>query len=112
MSPDEYLDAAARRLLDDGAQVSTHQLRGLTAVVGYRADFRWRWVATRLHLFTLLISVESVTSGGLEQLTNDALDFAVGQKGRFRGLQSGVAVIPVLIGSRVDTEAAALRARD
>jgi hypothetical protein len=106
MSPDEYLDAAAGRLRVDGADVSTLQMRGLTALVGYRSDFRWRWMATRLNLFTVLINVPSVTASELELFANEALDYAVSQKGKFRGLQGGVAAIPVLIGSRVDPDAA------
>lgn len=105
MSPDEYLDAAAERLRVDGAEVSTAQMRGLTALVGYRSDFRWRWAATRLHLFTVLINVPSVTAAELELFAGDALDFALSQKGHYRGFQSGVAAIPVLISSRVDPDA-------
>jgi len=84
MSPDEYLDAAAGRLRVDGADVSTLQMRGLTALVGYRSDFRWRWMATRLNLFTVLINVPSVTASELELFANEALDYAVSQKGKSR----------------------------
>lgn len=89
MSPDAHLDAVAGRLRADGAEVSTVQIRGLTALVGYRSAFRWQWMATRVNLFTVLISVPSVTAADLEQFTNDALDYAVSQKGKFRGLQNG-----------------------
>jgi len=107
MSPDEYLELVASRLRADAAEVSTEQIGGLTTLVGYRSQFRLRWLATRLNLFTVVGSVPTVTVGVLEQFTNDTLDYAISRKGKFRGLQNGVAAIPVLIGERIEPEAAA-----
>jgi hypothetical protein len=82
-------------------------IRDLTTLVGYRSQFRLRWMATRLNLFTIVGTVPLVTFAGLERFTNDAIDYAISQKGRFHRLQSGVAVIPVLVGERVESGAAA-----
>jgi hypothetical protein len=68
--------------------------------------FRLRWFATRLNLFTVVGSVPTVTVAGLEQFSKDAIDYAIARKGQFRGLQNGVAVIPVLVGDRIEPDAA------
>lgn len=105
MSPDEYLNLVAERLQADGAKVSTELFRGVPAVVGHRAEFRLRWFATRLNLFTVVLPEAVVTPAGLKQFAEDALDYATSQKGQFRGLQNGVAAIPVMVGSQVSPEA-------
>jgi hypothetical protein len=106
MSPDEYIEEISRRLRADGAEVTTESIGDLTTLVGYRSQFRLRWMATRLHLFTVVGSVPWVTAAELERFSNDALDYAISRKGQFRGLQNGVAVIPVLVGERIDPDAA------
>jgi hypothetical protein len=105
MSPEEYIELVATRLRAEGAEVGTTEFRGVTALVGYRPKFRLRWMATRLNLFTVVIAEPVVTAQGLELFTNDALKYATSQKGRFRGLQNGVAAIPVLVGAQVDADA-------
>lgn len=106
MSPEEYLSLVAERLQADGATVTSEKFRGVPAVVGYRPEFRLRWMATRLNLFTVVRPESVVTPAGLKAFAEDALNYAISQKGRFRGLQNGVAAIPVLIGSEVHPEAA------
>ena len=105
MSPDEYIEVVASRLRADGAEVSAESIGGLTTLVGYRSQFRLRWMATRLNLFTIVGSMQTVTVVGLEQFTNDAIDYAISRKGQFRGFQSGVAVIAVLVGERIEPDA-------
>src|SRR5664280_1133983 len=107
MSADEYIKEVASRLRADGAEVTTESIRDLTTLVGYRSQFRLRWMATHVHLFTIVGSVPLVTVAGLERFTNDAIDYAISQKSRYRGLQNGVAVIPVLVGERIESGAAA-----
>lgn len=107
MSPDEYLNGVADRLRADGASVTHEQFGGVDAFVGYRSQFRLRWMATKLNLFTVVVSQPSITADGLQQYAKDVLDFANSQKGRFRGLQNGVAAIPVQVGSEIETGAIA-----
>jgi hypothetical protein len=64
-------------------------------------------MATRLNLFTVVAEVGSVTAAGLEEFSRDALAYAISKKGRFRGLQTGVAAIAVLVGATVEPDAAA-----
>ena len=63
-------------------------------------------MATRLNLFTIVGTMPLVTAAERERFTNDAIDYAISQKGKRRGLQNGVAVIPVLVGERIEPEAA------
>jgi hypothetical protein len=102
-----YIDQVSARLQSNGVAVRTVAIGAQTALVGYRARFRLAWAATRLNLFTVVAQVEVVTAIELEQFSRDALQHAISEKGRLRGLQTGVAAIPVLIGSTVEPAAAA-----
>jgi hypothetical protein len=104
---EDYLTVAASRLTADGAAVSSGRIGGLDAVVGYRSQFRLAWMATRLHLFTVIAAKPEVSGGDLSAFVDAALDHAKAAKGQWRGLQSGVAVIAALIGQQVDPSVAA-----
>jgi hypothetical protein len=108
---EDYLNLAAGRLTADGATVSSGQIGGLNALVGYRSQFRLAWMATRLHLLTVIAAKPHVSAADVPAFVDAALDHAKAEKGRWRGLQSGVAVIAALIGQQVDPSAAAF-ARD
>ncbi len=105
MTPEDYLRSVASRLSDAGAQVHTENVAGDEALVGYRADFRLKWFATKLHLFTVVRSVPTASAEALDRYSNDVLSFAVQRKGRFRGLQNGVAAIPVMVTLRAEPDA-------
>ena len=107
MSADEYIKEVASRLRADGAEVTTERVGDLTTLVGYRSQFRLRWMGMRLNLFTIVGTVPLVTVAGLERFTNDAIKYAISQKCRFHPLQRGIAVMPVLVGERVESGAAA-----
>ncbi|BCB76179.1 hypothetical protein GCM10022251_68510 [Phytohabitans flavus] len=102
-----YIRATAARLKADGCEVYTEDWSGTPVLVGYRADFRLRWMATKLHLMTVVGPAASVSQQVLEGFTNGAFDYAQTRKGQFRGLQSGVAVFPCLVGTHVDPAAMA-----
>jgi hypothetical protein len=102
-----YVDATAGRLAADGCQVSRENWGGSVVTIGYRSDFRLRWMATKLHLLTVIATVPVVCPSDIEGFTNTVLDYADRQKGQLRGLQSGVAAFPCLIGGQVDPAALA-----
>jgi hypothetical protein len=102
-----YVDAVATRLTTDGCQVRTESWQGVPVIVGYRANFRVRWMATKLHQLTIVAPTETVSAEMIEQFTEQAFAYALAQKGQMRGLQSGIAVFPALVGAAVDPEAAA-----
>ena len=76
MTPENYVHTVGARLEAGGFEISRPDLPGGTALVGFRSEFRWRWLATKV---------------------NESLDYGVRQKGRGRGLQADVAVIPGLV---------------
>ena len=95
----------SQRLKADGGKIIEQDLPPEFKLVGYRSEFRLRWVASKLHLFTVVAEVPVATSVDLDRHTDAALKYAVDQKGRFRGLQNGVAAIPVLLAPVVEPNA-------
>lgn len=102
-----YIDATAQRLQADGCEVTTEDWGGVQVLVGYRGDFKLRWMATKMHLFTIAAPATSITQGAIEAFTDSALDYIVARKGQLRGLQNGVAAFPALVGTEVDPQAEA-----
>ena len=105
MQPQAYFDLVPSRLQASGYVVTPGEVGGRSVVIGYRSDFRLKWAATKLHLFVVIGSSNALSGPELEQFANTTLDFAVSQKGRFRGFQSGVAALPALVALSVDESA-------
>lgn len=106
ISGEQYLRALTDRLTDDGCTMTTAQLRPGTVDVARRADFRLRWFATRLHLFTMAIRLPHVDVSTVAGYTEECSQWAKDNKGGLpAGFQTGVAVFPVLIGEHVDAGA-------
>jgi hypothetical protein len=103
----EYVNEAAQRMASDGSAVSQVLLPIGPAVVGYQSQFRLRWIATKLHCFTVVIPVADATGETVRQATEQSIDYAKQTKGSLRGLQSGVAAIPVLVTPRATPDAVA-----
>ncbi|TIC84375.1 levansucrase [Nocardioides sp. GY 10127] len=103
---EEYLSGLRARLAADGCTVGEAQLRGGRAVLGHRADFRLQWMATRLHLVTLALPWSRVDAPAIESFVEDAWAWArANKKGLPVGMQSGLAVFPVLVGEEVSAVA-------
>ncbi len=107
MTIEERVELIRQRMDEDGNEVSQVQLAGGSVLVGYQSKFRWKWMATKIHLFIVVVAVPQATSSILATLTNDAISHAKSTKGKLRGLQSGVAVIPILVSADVPAEARA-----
>ncbi len=105
MNADAYLHAAHQRMAAGGYQAGPVQLRGGTALIGYRSDFRLRWMATKLHLFVAVLPVAAVTPDYLRAFAEDVLGHAKATKGGARGLQSGVGAVAALVSDRVEDAA-------
>ena len=100
-----YLTATAERLRADGCEVRTEDWGGVAVLIGYRADFKVRWMATKLHLFTIAAPATLVTADALQTFTATATDYVLARKGQLRGLQNGVAVFPALVGTQIEPAA-------
>lgn len=95
---ERYLTAVRSRLAADGCEPHDERWGGWPVLVGRRSDFRVRWMATRLHLFTFVTVVPEIGQSAIEQFTTQALRYAVDNKGAMpRGFQTGVALFPAMI---------------
>ena len=94
-----WAEGAAGRLRGAGYRdAGRHAVGGRDVVVLRRADFRARWVLTRLHTMVLLADADAVDVADLESFADDAKRWAKRNKGGLpRGLQTGIAVLPVLV---------------
>lgn len=104
MKPDAYLQAVSQMLTNDGNSVATVQLPSFNAVIGYQSSFKWRWLATKLHLFTVAVYIPELNASLYAQAIHEAADYAIKMKGKMRGFQSGVAVTVIIATQAVDTE--------
>ena len=105
MSVDRYLDAVRARLVDDGCAVTTENLAHRRVLVGYKAHFK---ALTKMHVFTVVGGADRVDEPDVRQFTEAAANLAKSRKGQWRGAQSGVLVLPVLVTPAVDPGAVAL----
>ncbi|MBW8483886.1 hypothetical protein [Actinomadura parmotrematis] len=106
MSP--YIDRLAERLTADGCEVAHETVGGVPATVGYRAN----WVAlSRIHLFVMATHLNFALEEDMARFTHAAKELAKQRKGELRGLQSGVAVIAVLVTEDAEERAKALARR-
>lgn len=93
-----------KQLEADGNQVTTVQLNCGQVIVGYQGKFSMNWFATKLHLFTVVLQADKADAPLLQQLTDEAIEYAKQQKGTFRGLQTGLAVIPAIIAKQASED--------
>lgn len=101
-----YLELVEHRLAADGCTPHWERWGDDSVLVGRRADFRMKWAATKLHLFTMAAAVPAVTVPVIEAFTGHVLDHARRNKGGLPvGLQTGVAAFPVLVSEWVDPAA-------
>jgi hypothetical protein len=105
MTPEEFLASTTTNLEADGFTVTTVDLPSGPATVGYQGKFRWLWFATKLNLFTVVVTRPDASAEGLAGLISDSIEYAKQTKGRLRGLQTGVAAIPILASTAVSPEA-------
>lgn len=106
--PLDYLSGLELRLRADGCEVATTSLPLGPALVGRRSDFRIRWALTRLHLFTIAAKQEHVTLAAIQHFTHVATEYARRAKGGLLlGLQTGIALFPVMVGQQVERDAVA-----
>ncbi|MEU6840521.1 levansucrase [Streptomyces sp. NPDC046716] len=105
--PDAYFESLERRLVADGCVTDHQDWSGSRVLVGRRSDFRLRWMATRLDLFTLAAVVPEITVAHIATFTEQTLWYAKATKGgRPLGMQAGIGAFPVLISNQVDPAAA------
>lgn len=101
---DTYVKGLEGRLVADGCAV-THEPLGL---VGYQARVR---ALVRGHIFLVAAQAGRVDETSLSEFAAAAVDLAVDRKGQWRGFQSGVVVLPILVAVSADPGAVAITQR-
>ncbi len=102
ISSEAYLSTVRDRLIEDDCEVTDEAIGPLHAMVGYRSNIKG---LSKMHLFTAVASVPEVNEATVRDFAHQVSDYAKTQKGRFRGAQSGVLALPVLVTSNADDAA-------
>ncbi|MFF2852219.1 levansucrase [Streptomyces sp. NPDC058001] len=103
-----YLNSLAHRLAADGCAPHWVDWGGVPVLVGRREEFRLRWMATKLHLFTVAAAVPEITVPVVAAFTTQVERYCKSVKGGLPvGLQNGLGTFPVLVSERVDPAAVA-----
>jgi hypothetical protein len=100
-----YLTAMRSRLTADGCTVQDISLGPVAAMAGYRGNLLPQMMFSKIHLFTVAAAVQDVGAFAVEDFTRRAGEYGKVTKGGMRGMQSGIAVFAVLVGTRVHPEA-------
>jgi hypothetical protein len=100
-----YLQGLQERLVADGCTVTHEQLGDRSVLVGYKSQMK---ALSKMHIFTVADAAGQVTEPTLRGFTDAAVKLATDRKGQSRGLQSGVIVLPILVGTGVDAQATAV----
>lgn len=112
MDPQQHLTAITARMAEAGFTVTPEvPLAGTHVLMGQTTQFRWSWMATRMYLLAYVQTVDTVTAAGLESFGLACLEHALAAKGALRGLQVGVAAVPIQIGAHVEDAARELAER-
>lgn len=87
------------RARDAGYDVSSATVGDFTDVaVTYRSDFRWTWLATRMHTFTFVAALDGADPDTLATYANACVDHARKSKpGLPRGFQTGSAAVTIAV---------------
>ncbi|MEU7909273.1 hypothetical protein [Actinoplanes sp. NPDC049118] len=101
---DRYLKGVEERLNADGCAV-THEKLGL---VGYKSQMR---ALVRGHIFLVAAKAGAIDEAAMSEFAAEAVNLAVERKGQWRGFQSGVVVLPVMVAESADQGAVAITQR-
>ncbi|GIF62528.1 hypothetical protein Ais01nite_05630 [Asanoa ishikariensis] len=104
INADGYLESLEERLAADGCAV-THEGLGLVA---YKTQMR---ALVRGHVFLVATKAGAVDETAVAEFGSAAVNLAVERKGQWRGFQSGVIVLPVIVAESADQSAVAMTQR-
>jgi hypothetical protein len=108
MTPEDLLARIRDSTAAAGMDPRYASLRGGQALVARTTEFRWSWMATRMHAFVVAtpFAAELARPPALDQYMDDALDYAVTHKdGLPRGLQTGSGAVVVAVTAGADESA-------
>ncbi|MFI2780749.1 hypothetical protein [Streptomyces sp. ALB3] len=107
-----YLTALQERLTRDGCTVNSPQWKDRPAVIGHRADRKARWFGTKTEVFVFAAAVPEIDLVTLADFTGWSMSYAKSLRKGIPGARNAAMVLPALISSRVQPEAAQWAAQD
>lgn len=87
---------------------STTDLSGRPTVIGYEKKFRWKWMATQLNTFVIASDFNDapITPGVMSDFIDEAFTLSKEHyAGWPRGIQSGLGVIAIALGTEITPDA-------
>jgi hypothetical protein len=94
----DAMERLAAGLSDAGFKTDHSTVGDQRVLVARRSEFRWEWIATRLHTFVVAFTLDELDAGDAEHLSAEAQEYAIRHKGGLpRGLQNGTVTIPVFL---------------
>jgi hypothetical protein len=98
MSVSEASAALEERATAAGFEATRGTVADRDALVARRSDFRWAWMATRMHTFVVAFEVSDLDRKTAANLSKAAQRYAIAHKGGLpRGLQTGSAAVAVFL---------------
>jgi hypothetical protein len=108
MTPQEVIERIGHSTAQAGMQVVRTQLYGVDTLVARTAEFRLRWMATKLHTFLVASPFAPGTANrsALDGFMSAAMQYAKANKGGLPvGFQTGIAVLVVAVTEQADAAA-------
>ncbi len=100
-----YLDIIRQRMCADQCAVTDERIGSMPGVVGYRAQMR---ALAKMHIFAVAAQADRVDEKCLRGFVDDVVNLALARKGTWRGMQTGLIVLPILVTKSADAAATAL----
>ena len=106
MTPQEYIEKVQQNFTRRGVS-NFHQENNVW--VAYEGVFKWRWLATKLKLFSFVAYVENADASTFQDYNRYCFDYALKNRpGLPRGLQNGIVTNHVMVCSQATPEAMAV----
>jgi hypothetical protein len=105
MTPQQVIDRIGQATAGAGYAVSQEMLGGSPVLVARTAEFKLKWMATKLHTFVVAAPFPpgTATPDRLDAFMQAAMQFAKANKGGLPvGLQTGVAAVTVAVTEGAD----------
>jgi hypothetical protein len=103
-----YQDYLAKTNFDQSTKI---QITQLETFVTYEEVFKWRWLATKLKIFSFVAYSPEITKAQLTAYSGACLNYAeLNKKGLPKGFQNGIVSNNVLVSENVSPDAAAYAA--
>ena len=105
METKKYIQKISKKILDDNLKVSNEEINGVKTIIGYKTEFRWSWFATKLHIFSIVGSVDKISKQDIDKYSEACLKYGKRNMKGTRGMQQGAVSFAVLASKNVEKEA-------